>query len=148
MCYQHQNNVENYRFRLKRRFALNSEGGNYISLEWKSPFPGPYIKHWSWWESSTIPHASQVAIVRLIPKAKAQDHPADPANFRPIALTSCVGKVFTTIMKNICHLMGTLITAFKRLSYHLYQVALSITASLQQQYMKHKTSTSLCLSAG
>ena len=36
----------------------------------------------------------------LIPKKTAQVYPSNPVNFRQIALTSCVGKLFSTIMKN------------------------------------------------
>ena len=39
-------------------------------------------------------------MVRLIPKSSASVSPDDPCNFRPIALTSCVGKVFTSILTN------------------------------------------------
>ena len=35
--------------------------------------------------------------MRLIGKQAAEDDPTLPNNFRPIALTSCVGKLFTTI---------------------------------------------------
>ena len=52
------------------------------------------------WSSATIPKAWKQAVVRLIPKSSASACPSDPANFRPIALTSCVGKVFTSILKN------------------------------------------------
>ena len=38
--------------------------------------------------------------MRLIPKESALTKPEEPGNFRPIALTSCVGKVFTSILKN------------------------------------------------
>ena len=33
-------------------------------------------------------------------KDAARDNPAEPSNFRPIALTSYVGKVFTSILSN------------------------------------------------
>ena len=52
------------------------------------------------WESQTVPHAWKQGVIRLIPKASAKGNPREPSNFRPIALTSCVGKVFTTILKN------------------------------------------------
>ena len=38
--------------------------------------------------------------VWLISKAAAKEDPDTPSNLRPIALTSCVGKLFTTILKN------------------------------------------------
>ena len=52
------------------------------------------------WESQTIPLAWKQGVIRLIPKQTASDNPAEPGNFRPIALTSCVGKVFTSILKD------------------------------------------------
>ena len=52
------------------------------------------------WCSASVPEAWKVGVIRLIPKGSAQDNPQDVANFRPIALTSCIGKVFSTILKN------------------------------------------------
>ena len=52
------------------------------------------------WQSATIPTSWKRGVIRLIPKASAKKNPQHPSNFRPIALTSCVGKLFTTIMKN------------------------------------------------
>ena len=52
------------------------------------------------WESATVPIAWKQAVVRLIPKSSASACNSDPANFRPIALTSCIGKLFTSILKN------------------------------------------------
>lgn len=46
------------------------------------------------WESQVVPQAWKQGVIRLIPKQSASTSPADPGNFRPIALTSCVGKVF------------------------------------------------------
>ena len=39
-------------------------------------------------------------MIHLIPKQSASDDPTQPGNYRPIALTSCVGKVFTSILKD------------------------------------------------
>ena len=52
------------------------------------------------WHDRTIPCGWKQGVIHLIPKASAVDNPQDPSNFRPIALTSCVGKLFTTILKN------------------------------------------------
>ena len=52
------------------------------------------------WESASVPLAWKQAVVRLIPKASASTCSSDPANFRPIALTSCIGKLFTSILRN------------------------------------------------
>ena len=52
------------------------------------------------WLSATIPQTLKRGVVRLIPKSSASTCPSYPANFRPIALTLCVGKVFISILKN------------------------------------------------
>ena len=52
------------------------------------------------WTLSTVPQAWKLASVKLIAKAAANSDPASPSNFRPIALTSCVGKLFTTVLRN------------------------------------------------
>ena len=54
----------------------------------------------SCWSTSIAPSSWKVAGIKLIGKASAVEHPESPSNFRPIALTSCVGKLFTTILKN------------------------------------------------
>lgn len=41
-----------------------------------------------------------IAAVKLIGKASAEQDPSSPTNFRAIALTACVGKLFTTIFCN------------------------------------------------
>ena len=50
------------------------------------------------WSMSSVPSQWKTASVKLIGKQAAQDDPTLPSNFRPIALTSCVGKLFTTIL--------------------------------------------------
>ena len=52
------------------------------------------------WRTSNVPPMWKKASINLIPKKTAQVDPSNPVNFRPIALTSCVGKLFSTIMKN------------------------------------------------
>ena len=52
------------------------------------------------WKLHAVPSAWKKGVIRLIPKAGAVDDPHQPNNFRPIALTSCVGKMFTTLLKN------------------------------------------------
>ena len=44
--------------------------------------------------------AWKLGVLRLIPKKAASSNPAEPSNFRPIALTSCVSKLYTSILKN------------------------------------------------
>ena len=73
------------------------------------------------WASATVPQAWKQAVAYLIPKSSASACPSDPANFRPIALTSCIGKVFTSILKN------------RFLSF-----------MLQNGYMGHHNSESFC----
>ena len=50
------------------------------------------------WTQSTVPLQWKTASVKLIGKQAAEDDPTLPNNFRPITLTSCVGKLFTTIL--------------------------------------------------
>ena len=52
------------------------------------------------WRLGKVPIGWKQGVIRLIPKAAAKEDPATPSNFRPIALTSCVGKLFTSVMKN------------------------------------------------
>ena len=52
------------------------------------------------WQTSTIPQAWRTASNRLIAKGSAKDDPSSPSNFWPIALTSCIGKIFTSILKS------------------------------------------------
>ena len=52
------------------------------------------------WEQGSVPRSWKEGVVRLIAKPAAEADPHNPANFRPIALTSCVGKIYTSILKN------------------------------------------------
>jgi hypothetical protein len=52
------------------------------------------------WRLHTVPSLWKKGVIRLIPKAAASDAPHLPSNYRPIALTSCIGKLFTTMLKN------------------------------------------------
>ena len=52
------------------------------------------------WAQPEIPSQWKFAVIKLIGKSSAADDPTSPSNFRPIALTSCVGKLFTTILRN------------------------------------------------
>ena len=46
--------------------------------------------------------------MKLIGKSSAENDPTFPGNFRPIALTACTGKLFTTILRNQwLHYMNT-----------------------------------------
>ena len=50
------------------------------------------------WSMSCVPSQWKTASVKLIGKQAAQGDPTLPSNFRPINLTPCVGKLFTTIL--------------------------------------------------
>ena len=52
------------------------------------------------WSHSTVQSAWKLAAVKLIAKSSAEADPSSPTNFRPIALTSCIGKLFSTILRN------------------------------------------------
>ena len=52
------------------------------------------------WLSQTVPSAREVTVIKLIGKKCAKEDPSLPSNFRPIALTSCVGKIYTSLLKN------------------------------------------------
>ena len=51
------------------------------------------------WSTQTVPKAWKVGVIHLLGKKKAEEDPSQPSHFRPIALTSCVGKVFTSLLK-------------------------------------------------
>ena len=51
------------------------------------------------WSTGKIPQQWKQAVIRLVPKPAAKDNPQDLSSFRPIALTSCIGKVYTSILK-------------------------------------------------
>ena len=52
------------------------------------------------WEQGLVPRGWKEGVIRLLPKPAAAQDSLSPSNFRPIALTSCVGKIFTTLLKN------------------------------------------------
>ena len=52
------------------------------------------------WATSVVPTIWKVASVKLLGKSSAVSDSSSPTNFRPIAITSCVGKLFTTIIRN------------------------------------------------
>lgn len=49
--------------------------------------------------TQAIPAPWKAGIVHLLGKKKASEDPTVPAHFRPIALTSCISKVFTNLVK-------------------------------------------------
>ena len=52
------------------------------------------------WSHSAVPHQWKTAAIKLIAKGSAVEDASNPSNFRPIALTPCIGKVFTTLLRN------------------------------------------------
>ena len=52
------------------------------------------------WSLEIVPDGWKKGVVKLIPKKEAAEHLEQPSSFRPIALTSCIGKVFTSILKD------------------------------------------------
>ena len=68
----------------------------------KCPSLGPALLDLfnSYWREHRVPGLWKQRVVHLIPKAAAAENPHSPANFHPIALTSCVGKLYTTLLKD------------------------------------------------
>ena len=52
------------------------------------------------WSQSVISTQWKMAAIKLIEKPSAMDEPTSPSNFHPIAVTSCIGKLFTAILRN------------------------------------------------
>ena len=52
------------------------------------------------WSQSIIPSEWKCAAIKLTPKGSATDDATNPANFWPIALTLCISKLFTTLLRN------------------------------------------------
>ena len=56
----------------------------------------------------SIPNAWKISVTRLLRKPAATKDSHNLSNFRPITLTSCMGKVFTSILKRrVLSYMGT-----------------------------------------
>ena len=72
----------------------------YLVLK-KCPSLTPALLHVfnSCWSVKRVLAAWKVGVLRLIGKKQAVEDPSNPKNFRPIALTSCIGKVFTSLLK-------------------------------------------------
>lgn len=52
------------------------------------------------WSQGVTPKIWKTGTIRLLGKPQAADDASNPSNFRPIALTPCIGKIYTTILKN------------------------------------------------
>ena len=51
------------------------------------------------WTSQVTPAVWKVGTIQLLGKSKAEQDPSQPSHFRPIALTPCIGKVFSSLLK-------------------------------------------------
>lgn len=51
------------------------------------------------WSTSSMPSQWKVGVLHLLGKESAKSDPSVPSNFRPIALTSCMDKVYTSVLK-------------------------------------------------
>ena len=72
-----------------------------LSLRNVQPYCQPLSRLYNaCWALSVIPESWKCAAIKLIPKGSAAQDTTNPANFRPIALTPCIGKVFTTLLRN------------------------------------------------
>ena len=70
------------------------------------------------------------------PQSLSSWKPQDPSNFQPIALTSCVGNLFTTILKNRCL---TFMTTNGYLDTPVEKAFLPGTPGCLEQYEKMST---------
>ena len=52
------------------------------------------------WAHSAVPHQWKMAAIKLIAKGSAVEDASNPSNFRRFALMPCIGKVFTTLLRN------------------------------------------------
>ena len=74
--------------------------------------------------------------IKLIGKATAEEEPSTPSNFHQIALTSCVGKLFTTILRNRwLHYM----TAHKYIDVSVQKAFLLTTPGCTEHHLKLAT---------
>ena len=124
---------------------------SYVVLK-KCPSLIPALLHIfnSCWKLQRVPDAWKVGVIRLLGKKKAEDDPSKPNNFRPIALTSCIGKVFTSLLKQrwLSYMVGNnyLNTAVQKAFVNgvpgCSEHHLKLLATLNDARRKHK---SLCV---
>ena len=89
-------------------------------------------------------------MIRLILKEAAKTNPQEPGNFRPIALTSCIGKVFTSTLKNRWmdftlsngYLNTNIQKAFMRNIPDCTEQFYKLMAAVQEAHRKHNQSPS------
>ena len=101
------------------------------------------------WQTAVVPRAWKAAVITLIPKTSAADDPTRPTNFRPIALTSCVGKIFTAVMKRRLHshmtingfLDNTIQKAFQPKVPGCIEHYTKLAAAVTEAHKQHKSLT-------
>lgn len=71
-----------------------------ISKRCPTLFPALFDIYSLCWKSSQVPSPWKIALINLIPKKACRGGPSQPGNFWPITLTSCIGKLLTTILKS------------------------------------------------
>jgi len=52
------------------------------------------------WSTASVPELWKMAAIKLIAKGSAKENPAEPSNFRPIALTPSTSKLFSSILRD------------------------------------------------
>jgi hypothetical protein len=89
----------------------------------------------------------KIGVMRLLGKKNAEEDPKLPKNFRPIALTSCIGKVFTSLLKQrwMDYMRGNcyLNTAVQKAFVDCVQAALNTTSNFSPCWLRHAGSRSL-----
>ena len=103
------------------------------------------------WATKQVLSQWKVGVFYLLGKSAADKDPSQPSNFRPIALTSCVGKVYTSILKrrwqhfmlNNGYLNTSIQKAFVDGIPGCSEHHLKLLAMIEEAHQKHK-SISIC----
>ena len=88
------------------------------------------------WTCSIVPSAWKLAAIRLIGKPAVEADSSLPSNFRPITLTSCVGKLFSTILHNRWQ---TYMLSNKYFSRSIQKAFMPATAGCTEHHLKLTT---------
>lgn len=51
------------------------------------------------WKICQVPISWKIGVIKLLPKSTTAKNRKNPANYRPIALTLCIGKLYTSVIK-------------------------------------------------
>ena len=102
----------------------------------------------SCWLAGSIPHAWKDGVIHLIPREREREReaPDEPGNFRPIALTSCIEKVFTSILKHSFMIAnGYMDTNVQKAFMHeisgYTEQSTKLAAALREPHTKHRSVT-------